>query len=124
MIDTTTIKEHVKRLSKLRKFSIDHLGMNGKGLPVLLDLVDAGAKVKATGFGRVDMDTPTILESISLRSQNSLMFGTDMPSTRAKRPFKVDDIDLIVKVLGHEISRKVLWSNCVDFYEPNLENTV
>jgi hypothetical protein len=94
--------------------------MSGKGLQALLELVDAGAKVKATGFGRVDMDIPLVLEAIASKNQNCLMFGTDLPSTRAKRPFKADDIDLIIKVLGNEISRKVLWSNAIDFYKPNL----
>lgn len=122
-VDAYTMKEHVSRLSRLNKFSIDHLGMTGHGLPVLLDLIDAGAKVKATGFGRViDMDIPKVLEAIASRDKNALMFGTDLPSTRAKRPFQVDDIDLIIKVLGNDIiCQKVLWDNAVEFYKPNLE---
>jgi hypothetical protein len=48
----------VGALSKLPQIVIDHLGMTQQGLPALLDLVDAGAKVKATGFGRVDIDIP------------------------------------------------------------------
>lgn len=37
---------------------IDHLGMTEAGLPVVLETIDAGAKVKAAGFGRVQMDVP------------------------------------------------------------------
>ena len=74
--------------------AIDHRGMTQAGLPVLLDLVAAGVKVKATGFGRVKMDIPKALESIAARNQAALMFGTDMPSARAARPLQPADIDL------------------------------
>ena len=93
--------------------------MTQKGLPALLDLVDAGAKVKATGFGRVDIDIPQALEKIAQRNSKALIFGTDIPSTRAKRAFAPSDIDLIKKVLGPSLSRQVLWSNARALYRLN-----
>jgi predicted TIM-barrel fold metal-dependent hydrolase len=115
-LDASQIRAHVPQLSKLRRLVIDHLGMSEAGLPVLLDLVDAGAKVKASGFGRVNLDVPRALERIARRSPDALMFGSDMPSTRAKRPFQASDIQLIQSILGQELARKALWSNGRSLY--------
>ena len=114
--DAAALKPHVDRLAKLPKFSIDHLGMNGEGLPVLLDLVAAGWKVKATGFGRVKMDVPKVLEAVAKKSSDALVFGTDIPSTRAARPFEAADIDLIERVLGRELAQKAFWDNPLVLY--------
>ena len=116
--DAATLAPHVAALSKLPRIVIDHLGMTEAGLPALLDLVRAGAKVKATGFGRVKMDLPAALERISKVNPAALMFGTDLPSTRAERPFAIDDIALIERVLGRELAAKVVWDNAVDLYRP------
>ncbi len=114
--DAAALKPHIDRLAKLTKFSIDHLGMNGEGLPVLLDLVAAGWKVKATGFGRVKMDVPKVLEAVAKKSPDALVFGTDIPSTRAARPFETADIDLIERVLGRELAQKAFWDNPLALY--------
>lgn len=110
-VDATALKPHVPRLAKLPALVVDHLGMTGAGLPALLDLVDAGTRVKATGFGRVDMDVPKALERIAARNPAALMFGTDLPSTRAQRPFQASDVDLIRQVLGPALTARVLWDN-------------
>jgi len=115
--DAAALKPHIDRLAKLTKFSIDHLGMNGEGLPVLLDLVAAGWKVKATGFGRVKMDVPKVLEAVAKKSPDALVFGTDIPSTRAQRPFLTSDIDLIEKVIGPELAKKAFWDNPLALYK-------
>ena len=115
--DAAALAPHVARLVKLpASIVIDHLGMTAAGLPVLLDLVDAGAKVKATGFGRVSMDVPKTLEAIAARDPSALMFGTDLPSTRARRPFQAADITLIRDVLGAELAQRALWDNAVAKY--------
>lgn len=115
--DAASLAPYVGRLSKMAApLSIDHLGMTQAGLPVLLDLVSAGVKVKATGFGRVKFAVPPVLEAIVARDPTSLMFGTDLPSTRATRPFEAGDIDMIRKVLGEEIARRVLSENARAFY--------
>jgi len=115
--DAAALKPHVDKLSKLPQFSIDHLGMTEEGLPVLLDLVAAGWKVKATGFGRVKMDVPKVLEAVAKKSPNALVFGTDIPSTRAARPFQPSDIDLVEKVLGKDLAQKAFWDNPLALYK-------
>jgi len=118
--DAAALRPHVAKLSKLPQLVIDHMGMTEAGLPVILDLVDAGARIKATGFGRVMMDVPKVLEAIAKRNPNALMFGTDLPSTRAKRPFEPADITLLKKVLSPELARKALWSNAIETYKPTV----
>jgi predicted TIM-barrel fold metal-dependent hydrolase len=114
--DAAALKPHVDKLSKLPQLSIDHLGMTEAGVPVLLDLVAAGCKVKATGFGRVKLDVPKTLEQIAAKSPNALVFGTDIPSTRAERPFMPSDIDLVEKVLGSDLAQKAFWDNPLALY--------
>lgn len=109
--DAATLKPHVAALSALPQISIDHLGMTEAGLPVVCDLVRAGAKVKATGFGRVHMNVPKALEMLATVSDSALVFGTDLPSTRANRPFEPSDIDLIARTLGATLASKVFWDN-------------
>ncbi|KAF0849169.1 amidohydrolase family protein [Nocardia caishijiensis] len=102
-------------ISKLPALSIDHLGMSAEGLPYLLDLVDRGAKVKATGFGRVDMDVAETLRRIHTVNPRALMFGSDLPGTRAGRPFEDTDIDLICQVVGTDM-HAVLEDNARECY--------
>ena len=118
--DAAALKPHVDTLSKLPQISIDHLGMTEAGVPVLLDLVAAGCKVKATGFGRVKLDVPKTLEAIARQNPNALVFGTDIPSTRAERPFAPSDIGLMENVLGPELSRRAFWDNPVALYRVKL----
>ena len=114
--DAAALRPHLGRLSKLPQLCIDHLGMTEGGVPVLLDLVAAGCKVKATGFGRVKLDVPKTLEAIARQDPSALVFGTDLPSTRAERPFQPSDIDLVEHVLGPELARKAFWDNPIALY--------
>ncbi|WP_328406944.1 amidohydrolase family protein [Nocardia sp. NBC_00403] len=102
-------------ISKLPALSIDHLGMSDEGLPYLLDLVDRGARVKATGFGRVASNVAKTLRRIHTVNPEALMFGTDLPGTRAGRPFRDSDVDLICDVVGTDMV-KVLEDNARAFY--------
>jgi predicted TIM-barrel fold metal-dependent hydrolase len=114
--DAAALKPHVATLSKLPQLCIDHLGMTQAGVPVLLDLVAAGCKVKASGFGRAKLDVPKTLASVAQTSPQALVFGTDIPSTRAERPFMPSDIDLMENVLGRELARKAFWDNPFALY--------
>ncbi len=114
--DAAALAPHVDKLSKLPQICIDHLGMTEAGVPVLLDLVAAGCKVKATGFGRVKLDVPKTLEAVARKNPNALVFGTDIPSTRAARPFEAADIDLVERVLGRELAQKAFWDNPLALY--------
>jgi predicted TIM-barrel fold metal-dependent hydrolase len=72
--------------------------------------------VKATGFGRVKLDVPRTLERVARKNPNALVFGTDIPSTRAERPFLPSDIDLVEKVLGRDLAEKAFWDNPLALY--------
>lgn len=95
-VDAADLAELDGVIGALPAVSIDHLGLSAEGLPVLLRLVERGVRVKATGFGRVDLDVPAAIRQIMLINPSALMFGTDLPSTRARRPFADADIDLLV----------------------------
>ena len=105
-------------LVSLPAVSIDHLGLSEEGLPVLLKLAEQGVRVKATGFGRVDFDVRSALQDLHAANSDALMFGTDLPSTRAPRPYADDDLLLVVEALGEAGARKVLYENAIAFYRP------
>ncbi|HJG79912.1 MAG TPA: amidohydrolase family protein, partial [Brevibacterium senegalense] len=109
-IDARTIDDDLaRRIAALPAVSIDHLGMHEDGLPQLLRLVEQGVKVKATGFGRIDMDPARTLAAIVDVDPTALMVGTDLPSTRARRPFAPQDLDLIRGVLTPPEQSAVFW---------------
>ncbi|MEC3920458.1 amidohydrolase family protein [Nocardia sp. CDC160] len=102
-------------ITKLPKLSIDHMGMSDECLPYLLNLVDRGAKVKASGFGRVSMNVGAALRKIHTVNPEALMFGTDLPGTRAGRPFRDTDLSIIADAVGSDLHR-VLEDNARAFY--------
>jgi len=91
--------------------------LTSAGFDVLLQLVDRGAWVKATGFSRGNLDIPKVISRIHSVNPSALMFGTDLPSTRAPRPFSAADIDLVYATLGQDESAKVLHDNAVSLYQ-------
>ena len=48
----------------------------------------------------------------------ALMFGSDLPSTRAPRPFADADADLVLDALGDDLGRRALFDNAVALYRP------
>ena len=104
-------------LSRLPSISIDHLGLSREGFPYLLRLVEKGARVKASGFGRVELNVKEALITIHSINPQALMFGTDLPSTRSPRPFSNRDIRLVLDALGED-AIKVFYHNAIDFYRP------
>ncbi|QLZ68383.1 2-pyrone-4,6-dicarboxylate hydrolase [Legionella sp. PC1000] len=120
-VDSSELVELTDLLLSLPAVSIDHLGLSKSGLPVLFKLVEQGIKVKASGFGRVDFDVASILKTIASINPDALMFGTDLPSTRAPQPFKKNDINLILDVFDDRIANKILLTNAVDFYRLQLK---
>ena len=91
---------------------IDHLGGSRAGLPALLELVAAGAHVKASGFGRTDHDVASALRAVASINPGALLFGTDLPSTRAERPFEEADIELVLDAAGP----RALYDNAAQLY--------
>lgn len=103
-------------LAALPKVTIDHLGMTRAGYSALLRLVEGGVKVKATGFGRVQFNVAESLQEIAAVDPSALMFGTDLPGTRARRSFEAADLDLIAEALGPALARRVLRDNAENWY--------
>ncbi len=114
-VDSAELESLAPALRELPAVSIDHLGLNPAGLPQLLDLVEHGVKVKATGFGRVDLDPAEAMAQILEVNPQALMAGTDLPSQRAKRPFGLADFELIAELAGAHAD-DVLYGNAARFY--------
>ncbi|MEE9214468.1 MAG: amidohydrolase family protein [Thermodesulfobacteriota bacterium] len=117
-IDSSGLSDLFDIISRLPSVSIDHLGLSEKGFRVLLGLVERGVRVKATGFGRVDFDIAHAIKEICQANPDSLMFGTDLPSTRAPRPFCKEDLLLVAESLDEELLQKVLYKNAISFSRP------
>ena len=115
-IDSRELPALETRLLRLPALSIDHLGLSHEGLPSLLRLARHGVRVKACGFGRVDFAVPGALQQIHSANPHALMFGTDLPSTRAPRPFEDTDIVLLIDALGEDGAGSALWQNAREFY--------
>lgn len=104
-------------LHQLPPFSIDHLGLTKEGIDELLELVDQGVKVKATGFGRLDFSPIALMKKIYSINAEALLFGTDLPSTRAKEPFSSGDIDLIKDHFSKEQQEQIFYKNAEKWYK-------
>lgn len=117
-VDSRELADLGRTLAALPAVSIDHLGLAGEGFKTLLALAEKGVRVKATGFGRVDFDVKTALREICAANPDALMFGTDLPSTRAPRPYLDSDLLLVMDSLEEAQARKVLCDNAVAFYRP------
>jgi predicted TIM-barrel fold metal-dependent hydrolase len=115
-VDARDLEELAPVLIALPAVSIDHMGLSTLGLPVLLHLAEHGIRVKATGFGRVDFDVGKTLKLLYSANPDCLMFGTDLPSTRASRPYSDRDFRLVCDALGERAAEQVFWSNAASFY--------
>jgi len=115
-VDSRELSDLYDTLIALPAVSIDHLGLAQDGFGTLLKLAERGVRVKATGFGRVDFDVQTALRELHAANPQALMFGTDLPSTRAPRPYQYSDFSLVVETLGSEAARAVFYDNAAQFY--------
>jgi len=115
-IDSKDIEDLISTLDKLPSFSIDHLGLSKSGIGNLLKLVEKGTQIKATGFGRLDFDPLPVMREIYGINPEALMFGTDLPSTRAKTPFSDDDIRLVTNNFSNEEQENLFYKNAMRWY--------
>ena len=113
--DARDLQDLTTTLTSLPAVTIDHLGLHADGLPTLRVLVEAGIRVKATGFGRVDLDPTTAMQAVLDINPAALIFGTDLPSTRARAPFSDHDVDIVIAAAGHHADA-VLHTNARSFY--------
>lgn len=103
-------------LNHIPRFSIDHLGLSSKGLDQLYYWVEKGIKVKASGFGRIDFDPIPVMKTIYKINPDALMFGTDLPSTRAKVPFSESDIQRIEDHFLPDELENIFFNNGMKWY--------
>lgn len=110
-LDGRDLPELAPKLAGVPRLVIDHLGMTN--LPAVLRLVEAGAFVKASGFGRVGYeDVGPVLRAIADVNPAALLFGSDLPSTRARRAFQDEDLQLVRDVAGPQ----ALYANAAAVY--------
>lgn len=116
-VNTDKLTELFDTLIGLPAVCIDHLGLSDNGPDVLLKLVEKGAHVKASGFGRVNFDVVNTLIQIYSINPAALMFGTDLPSTRAPRAFNDDDVNLVVDTFDNQQAENIFCNNALAFYK-------
>jgi predicted TIM-barrel fold metal-dependent hydrolase len=114
-VDARDLPDLADTLAALPAVSIDHLGLHADGLPHLLALVERGVRVKATGFGRVDLDVAATVRAVLDVDPTALMAGSDLPSTRARRPFTDADLELLADAAEDHLNA-VLHDNAIKFY--------
>ncbi|PTC00855.1 2-pyrone-4,6-dicarboxylate hydrolase [Thalassospira xiamenensis] len=116
-VDSRELDEVVPKLIKLPKASVDHLGMARSGLSQVRRLAEAGIHIKASGFGRTEVNVQDAVSTLYKINPECLMFGTDLPSTRAERPFNNNDIKTLCNALPDEQAiDRVFAENASKFY--------
>lgn len=123
-VDSSELEQLTSTLIQLPAVSIDHLGMSKSGFAHLLKLAEQDVKIKASGFGRIDFDASQAIAALYKANPDSLMFGTDLPSTRARIPFQYSDIGKVADALGAEAATKVFSKNAIEFYKPVASTTL
>lgn len=118
-VNSSDLPDLYQSLIKLPSVSIDHLGLSKESFKTVVQLVEKGIRVKATGFGRVDFPVIPALKVLYSANPNALMFGTDLPSTRAPREYVDNDFALVIEALGAEGAGKVFSRNALNFYRLN-----
>ncbi|GJM29254.1 MAG: 2-pyrone-4,6-dicarboxylate hydrolase [Cyclobacteriaceae bacterium] len=115
-IESESLDGLMSVLKTLPAFSIDHLGLTKARLDDVYRCVELGAKVKSTGFGRIDFDPIPVMKKIMEINPTALLFGTDLPSTRAKVPFSERDIELIEQNFEIDEQRQIFYKNAISWY--------
>ncbi|GAA3626728.1 amidohydrolase family protein [Flavivirga jejuensis] len=118
-VDSKDLKELKPILMEIPQFSIDHLGLSKSGIKELYYWAERGVKIKATGFGRIDFDPIPIMKKIYSINPRSLMFGTDLPSTRAQIPFTMKDVELIKNNFTEPEQQNLFYKNSLEWYIKN-----
>jgi len=115
-VDSKDLPQLQDTLLGLPAVCIDHLGLSSAGFSSLCLLVEKGLFVKATGFGRVDFAVNKELRTLAEINPDAIVFGTDLPSTRAPRPYSDNDYLLVIEALGEVVAQKVFYGNAVNLY--------
>jgi predicted TIM-barrel fold metal-dependent hydrolase len=114
--DAAQVDRLYDEIAELPSVAIDHLALSRRASVRLLDLVERGVRVKASGFGRLESDPIPLLRELYAANPDSLMFGSDLPSTRAPRPFDQRDLQRIGDALCEKGVKGVFGDNARRFY--------
>ena len=60
----------------------------------------------------------TEVDVVNKANETALMFGSDLPSTRANRPFYPSDVDMIARSLDPARAERALLHNAIACYRP------
>lgn len=119
-IDLETISDELfETLLELPRTSVDHLGMSSAGRDKLLLLAKANKRIKVTGFGRIgyeEQELKALLRELYKMNPDVLMFGTDLPSTRARKAFSKDDIVFLEEIFTKKELESVMLTNAKKWY--------
>ena len=124
----STSSQLFQLLATAPKVVIDHMGIDvvdnedgEKGFALLLELLRIGRNisVKASGFGRLGTTNDVLinrLKAVTELSAESILFGSDVPGTRAPLTFDHSHIRLIEDNFNEEICKKILHKNGQSLY--------
>lgn len=121
-VGSVALRELKDRIKGLPKVSIDHLGLQSDGLSIVKELIDCGVYVKATGFGRVDFDPFLVVKDLFSINPERLVFGTDLPCTRAPQPFQDAHLYQLQHFFSEAEAEKLLWKNALELYNLSSVN--
>jgi predicted TIM-barrel fold metal-dependent hydrolase len=121
-VDGSDLPGLVPHLKGLPLVGIDHLGLSLAGLDHVVHHVANGGFVKASGFGRLEagVDTAAALQRLVDANPDGVVFGSDLPGTRAARAFAPRDVELVTTALGPRLAAKVLVDNALAIYRPRV----
>ena len=116
--DLTSIKDLYDTLITLPKVTIDHLGLfHDNNTDLLLKLAEEGVYIKATRFSKLNYKLiPSLMRKIYNVNPNSLIFGTDLPGTRAPRQFNHSDLILFTNNFNEKELNNIMFSNGENLY--------
>lgn len=115
--DLESIKNLYNILTSLPKVTIDHLGLFDNNTDLLLKLAEKGVYIKATRFSKLNYKLiPSLMREIYNINPNSLIFGTDLPGTRAPRQFNNSDLILFANNFNEKELHNIMYSNAKNLY--------
>lgn len=94
-MDSDVLEELLPQLKGIPRVCLDHFGLSKGGFDTVVKLAEGDAYVKASGSSGVDFSISSALKTLYDANPNGLIFGTDLPGTRAPRPFCIKDDEVI-----------------------------
>ncbi len=118
-VDLAQFDQVFALIDALDQVVVDHLGFS-EIKPAQLDrLLNRGVRFKASGFGRISMDPMAAMQHMMAINPGSVLFGTDLPGTRARRRISTDDIEQIQTRFDAASCRRIFVDNAAELYLKN-----